>query len=240
MSFGTNSLTKNATGQLQNIGTQAGTNSAKQIDTGQDLFSTGGQNTASGTNYFNSLLHGNQADTTNMLSPDINRIRNTNQGAAQSASTLMPRGGGRSGTLFQLPFQNQAQIGGLFSGARSGAAGSLASIGQNQQSMGTALQGIGNNALNTSANADSSLADIGLRQQQMVNSLWSGLGSGVFGLASMGMGGGGGGFANLFRGGGQPGFGNGSDIYRPPLQLPFLPGGMPPATAPYVGPAPGR
>lgn len=97
---------------------------------------TGLSNMQSGANFFQTLLSGNRANTQQLLQPDINRIRESTQGALQGASTLMPRGGGRFATLFQQPFQAQAQIGNLFSNMRSGAAQGLAGIGGQQAQIG--------------------------------------------------------------------------------------------------------
>lgn len=97
----------------------------------------GVQNLQSGANFFQTLLNGNQANTMAAIQPDINRIRESTQGALQGASTLMPRGGGRFATLFQQPFQVQRQTGDLFSGMRSGAGSGLAQIGAQQGQLGT-------------------------------------------------------------------------------------------------------
>jgi hypothetical protein len=192
MSFGANQQTKGAANSLQNIGSTAQTNSADQINAGTNLLNKGEGNVDSGANYFNTLLNGNQENTASMLEPDINRIRAGNQNALQTASTLMPRGGGRAATLFNQPFQNNAQIQSLFNGARSGAAAGLAGIGGGQMGMGANLFGIGNGALNTGMGANTNLANYGLQQQQVTNGLWSGLGQGVAGLLTAPFGSGGG------------------------------------------------
>ncbi len=179
--------TAGATG-LQNIGNQSMNNSATQMNLANGLFNTGQANTATASNFLNTLVGGNQANTAALLQPDINRIREGGQNAIQTASTLMPRGGGRSSTLFQAPFHANAQISNLFNGARNAAAGGLAQIGQGQTSQGTNLFGIGNNALNTGASTFGSLANYGLAQQGINNGLWSqqgqGLSSGISGIVN--------------------------------------------------------
>jgi hypothetical protein len=152
---------------------------------GQQNLQMGQQNTGQAGNYFNTLLNGNRANTTAMLQPDINRIQGAQQGTLQSASTLMPRGGGRSGTLFQLPFQGNQQIQSLFSGARSGAAGQLGQLGLGQGGLGANLFGQATGGLNSANTANDSLVKAALEKQKQSQGIAGGLGQGVGQLASM-------------------------------------------------------
>ena len=93
------------------------------------------------TNYFQSLLSGDRAATTAALAPDISRITGTTQQALQSASTLAPRGGGRSSLLFNLPQQASAQVSGLFNTIRPEAAKGLMDIAGMQGQVGTNIFG---------------------------------------------------------------------------------------------------
>ena len=102
----------------------------------------GVSNLQTGAYFFNSIMSGNRAATSALLQPDINRIRQAQQGTLQGASTLMPRGGGRFATLFSTPFETNRAMTNLFSGLRSGAASNLAGIGGSQAGLG--LQGAGN------------------------------------------------------------------------------------------------
>lgn len=172
---------------------------------GQEQLNAGTANTASGANFFNTLLHGNRQNTTALLQPDINRIQGANQGTLQAVSTLMPRGGGRSGTLFNLPFQQNQQIQGLYGPARSAAAGQLANIGMGQTGMGTNLFNVGNQALGTGVNASSEIAKLGLQQKQMSNQMAAGLANGILGLAMTPFGGGSGLFGMFGKGAGGGG-----------------------------------
>lgn len=162
MSFGPTAQTSQA---MSNLGSTSGFASS----TAPNLFS-------SGTGYFQNLLNGNANQTQQMLAPDINRIRQGEQQTLQSASTLTPRGAGRSGTLFAQPFAANEQIQNLFNPARAGAAGNLESAGSN-------LFGIGNQSA-------SNLGQLGIAQQAQTNKLWGQLGQGLFGLATLPFGGG--------------------------------------------------
>ncbi len=136
---------------------------------------SGTSNLAAGANFFKTILGGNQADTSALLQPDINRVNNANQQTLQAVSTLTPRGGGRSASLFALPFQGNQQIQGLFNQARTGAASALPQIGSAQGSLGSNLFGIANQGAGE-------LVQGGQRQQQITSALQQGLGNGLFNL----------------------------------------------------------
>lgn len=218
MSFGSNSTTKQATNNLSGVSNAAMNNlfpqvtaaGTKAIGTGEGLVNTGiegvksGETTAApGINFFKTLMGGNQANTTAMLQPNIDAIRGTNANALTAINTLMPRGGGRSGALFNQSFEPQRQMQNLFNTARTTAATTLPQIGLQQQQLGlgqqqvglgqqgvgTNLFNIGQGTLGTAGNVNTNLADIGQRQQQISNNLWSGIGSSLFGLATVPFGG---------------------------------------------------
>ncbi len=186
-------LSAQATNQLFPAAFNSGTSAINQ---GQSILGQGVNTVTPATNFFNTILNGNRQNTTAMLQPDINRVREAQQANLQAASTLMPRGGGRSGTLFSLPFQANSQIQSLYNPLRSQAAtglagigGQLAQLGLGEGGLGANLFGIGNQALGTAAGASGNLAGLGLQQKQMSNSLAAGLGGGLFNLATMPLGG---------------------------------------------------
>jgi len=203
MSFGPSQQVKQASAALPQLASTAQANSTDELAQAHNLLNVGQGTTAtgtplvnSGTNFFNTLLNGNRANTTALLQPQIDQIRQGNQNTLQGLSTLMPRGGGRSGTLFGASYAPEAQIQNLFNPARANAASALPQIGLTQQQLGLAQQGlggnlfsVGNQPLQTAIGANSNLAQIGQNQQQITNSLWSGLGQGLFGLATMPFGG---------------------------------------------------
>lgn len=185
MSFGPTASEKQYSSQLTNVGNQAQQNSGLATSTGQGLLNLGTGNTTAGTNFFNTLMNGNQNATTALLQPDINRIRGAQQGTLQAVSTLMPRGGGRSGTLFSLPFQANSQIQQLYNTLRPQAAQALASTGLQQTGQGANLFGIGNQALGVGEQANASGLNWAQQQAQRANQMAAGLGGSLFSLATM-------------------------------------------------------
>lgn len=198
---GMNALNQSNTGLFGNAGTLQPQGSA--------LLNLGLGNQQAGSNYFHNLLGGNQAETSQLLAPDIARIQGGQQQALQSASTLMPHGAGRSGTLFQLPFQTNQQVQSLYNNARGGAAGALANLGTQQSGLGGNLFGIADQALGTAGNQGAALAHIGQTQQAMQNTIVGSILKGLLGgLAGLG-GGANAGAVSGFAGGasGSPGGG---------------------------------
>jgi len=185
---GMNALNQSNTGLFGNAGTLA--------PQGQNLLSLGLGNQNAGANYFHNLLGGNQAETTQLLAPDIQRIQGGNQQALQAASTLMPHGAGRSGTLFQLPFQANQQVQSLYNNARGGAAGALANLGTQQSGLGGNLFGIANQALGTAGSQGAALAHIGQTQQAQQNAIVGSIMKGLLGAIGGGLFGAGGGAAS--------------------------------------------
>jgi hypothetical protein len=211
MSFGPSQAQKNANNTAGGITEQANANSGNATSQGNTNLGTGGANINSGTNFLNTLLNGNAANTSALLAPTIAQNRTTNQNTLQSLNTLMPRGGGRSGTLFNAAYAPSVNTQNLFNNARTTAATTLPQIGLGQQGIGTNLLNAGNTALNTASTTNSNLSQQLLQQQQMQNQLFSSLGSGLFGLATTPLSGGTSllgmgvnGLGNLFGGASQP------------------------------------
>lgn len=191
MSFGASNTTKTANNNLSGTSNLALNTQFPQVTAaGGNLLNLGNQNTAAGTNFFNTLLNGNQANTAALLQPNIDQIRQGTNANLNAISTLMPRGGGRSGALFGQSFAPQSQIQNLFNPMRGQAAAALPQIGAGQTTAGSNLFGIGNQALNAATGANVPLMQSGLQQQQMSNQLASGLFNGLFGLATTPFGGG--------------------------------------------------
>ena len=186
MSFGPSNTTKTAENNIGGISnTLTGTQYPLLTGTGTNLFSQGGPDIQSGTNFLNTVLSGNNANTTAALQPNIDQIRQGTSNTLTAANTLMPRGGGRSGTLFSQAFAPQAQIQSLFNNARTGAATALPQIGLAQEGLGTNLLTSGTGALTGAGGLNANLGGLGQNQQQITNQLLAGLGGGLFNLAAV-------------------------------------------------------
>lgn len=210
MSFGPSQQVKQAEGNLGNISnTATGTMFPAAMAQGTNALNTGAGNVASGANFFNTLLQGNQANTVAALQPSIDQIRGGSTNALNAINTLMPRGGGRFGALFGQSFAPQSQIQNMFNQGRTAAAQALPGIGLQQQQLGANLFGLGNQALGIGTGASGQLGNIGLQQEQISNALASGLGSGLFKLGTTPLTGAGGGIigAGLGKLGGLFGIG---------------------------------
>lgn len=180
MSFGANNTTKAAENNLGGVSEAAFPLSSALESGGQSLIGNGLNSINSGTNYFNTLLNGNAANTSALLQPSINQIRGGNQNALQAISSLTPRGGGRSGTLFNAAYAPSQQIQSLFNSGRTTAATALPQIGQGVLGTGAGLFSNATAPLNAATGASSSLANVGQTQQQISNNLLGGIG-GLFG-----------------------------------------------------------
>lgn len=182
--FGASNNAKNATNQMQYVANNAISTADALGGKGSSLLNLGNANVSSGTNYFNTLLHGNQANTAALLAPDVARIRGANQNALQAISTLSPRGGGRESSLFQAAYAPTNAITNLFNTQRGTAAGNLANIGLQQGNLGANLYGIGNQYYGTGLGADQAISSAELARQQLKMQGYSGLGQGLFNLAT--------------------------------------------------------
>jgi hypothetical protein len=205
MSFGATNGTKAAENNLSGISNTAlntqvpalDAAGTQQLAAGNQTVQQGLKTMQPGINYFQNILSGSPAETANLLAPNIQQIKQANQQNIQAASTLMPRGGGRFGTLFSAETAPNQAIQNLFSGARSAAASPLISAGGTQAGIGLGQGNLGanlfqgaNSALGVGTGANTSQIQAQQQQQQLTNSLWSGLGSGLFNLATTPFGGG--------------------------------------------------
>lgn len=215
MSFGANNTSKAAENNLGGVSNTALNQQLPMFNAaGQGALATGGQNVASGTNFLNTVLGGNQANTQALLQPNISQIQGSNANTMNALNTLTPRGGGRSGSLFAQSLAPTGEINSLFNGARTSAATALPQIGLQQQGIGANLLGMGNQDLSVATGANQSLGQMGFQQQQLSNQMASGIASGILGLATLPFGGGSSanGLLGLIGGGGGGGAYSGKGI----------------------------
>lgn len=190
MSIGPSQAQKNAQNTENSVAQQGISNSQSAIGQGNTALATGSQNVNSGTGFLNTILNGNQANTSALLAPTINADRATNQSTLQALSTLTPRGGGRSGTLFNAAYAPSAATTSMFNNLRGTAATTLPQIGLAQEGIGTGLLNTGNSALNTGLQGSQYGVQNQFQNTAYSNQLIASMMNGILGLATTPFGGG--------------------------------------------------
>lgn len=161
--------TAGATSGLSSAGSTAGDFLKNYGTTGAGGLNSGLNNLSPVANWFQTIMNGNKQATLNQLQPQIQQIQQGQNTALQTANTLAPRGGGRSATLFDQPFEAQKQIAGQYAGARAGAPGGLQAAGTAQGALGSAAAGAGSQFGNVANTSNNNLLNYGLNQQQQAN-----------------------------------------------------------------------
>lgn len=156
------------TGQ-QNTAANANNFMSSYGTTGQQGLNSGLNNLAPVANWFQTIMNGNKQATLNQMQPQIQQTQGGLNTALQTSSTLAPRGGGRSSTLFDLPFAAQQQTAQQYAVARAGAPAGLQSAATAQGALGASAGGIGDQYGNTSTTANNNLLNYGLTQAQIYN-----------------------------------------------------------------------
>lgn len=167
---------------------QSGTNTINQgkgiigaggriIGEGAGQYQSGVNSVAPALDFLTRLVKGDQADITQAIEPEANRIRE-GFSAARSMVTAQPRGGGKAGVMAEMPFKEQQQIADTAAMMRRIAPGELGNLG-------TTLAGLGLNQENVGLGVGQlglGVGNLGLGEQQ------TGLGYGQLGLGLIGQG----------------------------------------------------
>lgn len=205
-----------ATGGLGETGTNGANFMKSYGDTGAAGLNSGLNNLNPVANWFQTIINGNKQATLNQMQPQIQQTEGGLNTALQTNTSLAPRGGGRSGTLFDLPFEAQKQIAGSYDAARAGAPAGLQSAATAQGALGSSAAGAGAQFGQVGTGANNNLLNYGLNQQQqsytqaqqngglfgkLIGPLLSAALPGVGGLISSGIGAIGKSFANNSSGG---------------------------------------
>lgn len=184
--------TNNANNAISGLGTTAATGNnlmSSYGNTGTQGLNAGLNNLAPVANWFQTIMNGNKQATLNQMQPQIQQTQGGLNTALQTSSTLAPRGGGRSSTLFDLPFAAQQSIANQYSAARAGAPAGLQSAATAQGALGASAGGIGSSYGQVATGANNNLLNYGLGQGQAYNKqagqTGQGLGSLFGGLASL-------------------------------------------------------
>lgn len=128
----------------------------------------------SAQNFWQSILNGNQQNTAIELAPTVNNIRSQSRQAEKSALEFLPRGGGQTETLSEIPYQRANAVTGAITNLAAQAPNELAQIG-------LAEGGLADSALNSSTSSAASglnfLQASSAQAQQTGSSIGSGIGS---------------------------------------------------------------
>lgn len=141
-----NSLTRNLraiTNVLPGYGEQQQQAGNRLLQYGGDITQSGLGTMQPSIDYFSALLSGDPTRTFQAIAPTVQNLDRVYEGATRGASQLMPRGGARSATLAELPFQKAGQVSNALFGLQPGAASQLANIGTGVAGIGLGQQGVG-------------------------------------------------------------------------------------------------
>jgi len=133
-------------------------------------------------NYWGSILSGNRSAVTSAMAPDISRIGQGYQTAAQTSAALNPRGGPSASFNAELPFQQQRDVSSLLQKARPQAAQQLGQLGQQATSAGAGLFGNAVNALYGSTAAGRDILSQQQNMRELESKRGSSIGAGLFDL----------------------------------------------------------
>lgn len=137
----------NFLGSTQNLAAGAGSSA---ISTGVKTAKTGTDSLSPVLDYLTKLTKGDQADVSQAIQPEADRIRDS-FAAVRNLISSQPRGGGKAGQLAESGFDEQSKIADVASKARTGAVGELGSLGTTLTGLGTQEIGVGAGLLNDSA-----------------------------------------------------------------------------------------
>lgn len=118
----------------------------QQVQFGQNLTQAGVGGVSQAANainptvaYWTKLLSGDPNAASQALAPEASQLQAGVRQQQQGLANLSARGGGRSGMMAQLPFQQQAQLNNLYAGLRPQAAQGLTTAAATQGSLADAI-----------------------------------------------------------------------------------------------------
>ena len=171
--------------QQQLEGGRLGMDTARQLlPQGQNLLTMGAQQMQSPMNYWSSILSGNRGLATSALAPEISRIGQGYQTAANTSAALMPRGGPSAAFNAELPFSQQHDVANLLQTARPQAAGSLLGAAQNLGGLGSSLIGSGISSIYGATQAGRDIISQQQQAQAAAAQRGQAIGGGLFDLVN--------------------------------------------------------
>jgi hypothetical protein len=151
-----------AQANLANIMSSTGQQSAQE---GSTLFNLALPGLQEATKYYGTLASGDPAALARANAPAIQQITGASNSAKQNIVQDNPRGGERNLALEEADISKGAQISNLTTGSYTNAFGSLAGLGGQNVSQGTAATGTGLQGLNSAANQYGNLQQLNNQQK---------------------------------------------------------------------------
>lgn len=160
---------------------QLGLDTAKSTIPGaQNLISMGSAAYQPVLNYWSSILSGNRGAVTSAMAPEISRIGQGYNTAANTSAALSARGGPSSSFLSELPFAQQRDVTSLLQTARPAAANSLFQAGQGVAQTGTNLLSTAVNSIYGSTAAGRDILNSEENRRKLETERGKSIGTGLF------------------------------------------------------------
>ena len=147
------------------------------IGEGAGQYQSGVNSIAPALDFLTRLVKGDQADITQAIEPEANRIRE-GFAAARNMVTAQPRGGGKASVMAEMPFREQQQIADTAAQMRRTAPGELGNLGTTLAGLGLGQENVGLGV----GQLGLGIGNLGLGEQQ------TGINYGQLGLGLMGQG----------------------------------------------------
>lgn len=148
-------------GSLENIGGFATPFAENQI-------TQGGKNLSNASDFWNTLLSGDKTKIAQTLAPAISTIEGQSQQQIDTIANTNNRSGGTNAELNSLQTNKQASIQGLIDSLIPQAANEVAQIGQAQESAGSGVLSLAENAYGTVGGQTTELLPTQLQLQQQI------------------------------------------------------------------------
>lgn len=183
---------------LRSTSNLMGSSGAGALQQGGNVFSNALSSFEAPFNYYSNILAGDPAATSAAIAPDVANIDKVFGGAEKSVGQGAARGGFRSASMAELPFQKAGSISESVLKQRGGAAAALTQISQMIAALGASQEGLGAGLLGATEQGQLARRGQNLQEDQKWTQLFGDLGKSVGLLVGGGLSGG------IFSGGKKP------------------------------------
>ena len=159
----------------ENLANQMAASGKASTAEGSTLFNLALPGLEQAESYYGKLASGDPAALARASAPAIQSITSNTNAAKKNIIQDNPRGGERNLALEEADLSQGAQISQLTTGSYTGAFGSLAGLGGQNVSQGTAATSTGLQGMNAAANQYGNLQQLNSEQKATQLGLWSSL-----------------------------------------------------------------